>query len=198
MVFFYQTYTGRHLKVEAPSPLDVSINDIAHHLSLECRFGGAVETGYSVAEHSVRVAREFPESRRDLRLQGLIHDAPEYVLKDIPRPLRNALGSAYTDLYEKWWRAIVAGLSLPFDEISAEVLDADDRLLATEARDLLPGCGREWSGVPTLIERIEPWGARKAEEEFLKEWRFCWFDTVRIHGRPAQLRNLAGTAESAK
>ena len=49
-----QTHSGRAFFIEDVRPEDISINDIAHHLSLICRFSGACNSFYSVAEHSVR------------------------------------------------------------------------------------------------------------------------------------------------
>lgn len=38
-----QTYTGRAFYPEDPNPEDVCIKDIAHHLSLMCRFGQTID-----------------------------------------------------------------------------------------------------------------------------------------------------------
>lgn len=188
-----QTYTGRVIDIANPDPALVSIIDIAHHLSLENRFGGATTVGYSVAEHSVRVARRFGMEHRGRRLQALMHDAPEYVLKDLPRPLKAVLGAVYADLEAKWWAAIVQGLRLPFDTLR-DVEFADNELLWTESRDLLPGgVAEDWGPMPEpLPERIDPWPAARAEAEFLAEYRFCTYGGMRLLGAAPQVRTGFG------
>ena len=51
-----QTFTGRKFFPLAPDGAEVCIEDIAHALSMKCRFNGHCLRFYSVAEHSVRVA----------------------------------------------------------------------------------------------------------------------------------------------
>lgn len=55
-----QTFTGRRFWPLDPRPEDVCIEDIAHALSLKCRFGGHCTRFYSVAEHSVHVSNYVP------------------------------------------------------------------------------------------------------------------------------------------
>lgn len=80
-----KTFTGKlvnplHLRIE-----DVDIEDIAHGLSLLCRFNGHTQKHYSVAEHSVHVASRLP---KHLKLEGLLHDSSEAYLVDLPKPLK--------------------------------------------------------------------------------------------------------------
>ncbi len=69
-----QTYSGIAYWPLDPRPEEVTIEDIAHHLSLICRFGGAVRRFYSVVEYSVLVSRVGPPV---YALQCLLHDATE-------------------------------------------------------------------------------------------------------------------------
>ncbi len=51
-----QTFTGKRLDLSPPDPSQIDIEDIAHGLSLLCRFNGQCTNFYSVAEHSVHVS----------------------------------------------------------------------------------------------------------------------------------------------
>jgi len=66
----------------------IDIEDIVHAQSLLCRFNGHNTRFYSVAEHSVHVAREIDPT---LTMVGLLHDAVEANLGDVPSPLKTQL-----------------------------------------------------------------------------------------------------------
>jgi hypothetical protein len=51
------TYTSKQFYITDPHPDDVDIIDIAHALSMLCRYGGHSAKFYSVAQHSVEVFR---------------------------------------------------------------------------------------------------------------------------------------------
>ena len=55
-----QTYTGRQFWPIDPRANEVHIEDIAHALSMMCRYNGHCRTFYSVAEHSVLVSQHVP------------------------------------------------------------------------------------------------------------------------------------------
>lgn len=79
------TYTGGSVDVFDPD--DIALPDIAAGLAHTCRFGGHCRQYYSVAHHSLHVASELPDGAPRLRAIGLLHDAAEAYLGDIPRPL---------------------------------------------------------------------------------------------------------------
>lgn len=70
---------------------DVRVDDIAHALSLICRYGGHIPEFYSVADHSLNVLDRLVamgiDDRRIL-LMGLLHDAEEAYLGDMPSPIK--------------------------------------------------------------------------------------------------------------
>ena len=61
---------------------DIDVRDVAHHLALQCRFGGAVLNHYSVGEHLVRSSYVVADLGGD-PLAGLGHDMQEYVVIDV-------------------------------------------------------------------------------------------------------------------
>jgi hypothetical protein len=158
-----QTFTGKQFFPLKPRPSDIELRDIAHSLSLQCRFNGHCRVFYSVADHSIRVSRAVPAEHA---IWGLLHDAAEAYLKDLPRPIKQNV-QGYRELEEKMLYMIAQtyGLSWPMPE---EVVKADDVLLATEARDLMEPPPAPWGlRSEPLAETIEPMTAREAEEAFL-------------------------------
>jgi 5'-deoxynucleotidase YfbR-like HD superfamily hydrolase len=171
---WFTTYTGLAFYPLDPDPCAVSIEDIAHHLALQCRFTGAVRSFYSVAEHSYRLSMIVPAEDA---LWGLLHDAAEAYLVDVPRPLKrhSELGEPYKAIERQVMHAICLRFGLPLEE-PASVKAADLQMLVTEKRDLLARCEREWTDpapgtVSELPERIEPWEWGMAEFLFLERFR---------------------------
>ena len=158
-----QTFTGRRFGVLHPDPDAVDIVDIAHSLSLLCRFNGHCSGFYSVAEHSVRVSKILPPA---LALSGLLHDAAEAYVSDLPRPVKRQLG-AFSDMEDRVLAVIFTrfGLALPLHEA---VHHADDVLLATEKRDLMGDGAGSWGPLAEpLADRILPLNPGEAERAFL-------------------------------
>lgn len=133
-----ETYTGRGFDPFDPDPDDIHLPDIAAGLAHTCRFGGHCRRYYSVAKHSLHVSTELPETDPRLRLLGLLHDAGEAYVGDVPRPVKRRL-----DGFEAVEEAILAAVWERFDidpptETEWErVTTADDQLLAYEAGELL-------------------------------------------------------------
>lgn len=168
-----QTYTGRQFAPLAPCAADIDIRDIAHALSLLCRYTGHCSHFYSVAEHSVRVSRELPAS---LQLWGLLHDASEAYLGDLSRPLKHAggFGDQYREAEQRLMSAIAERFGLEMPE-PREVKEMDNVLLFTEQRDLMGRPPKPWRDPrPPLEEIIQPWAPREAELVFLGTfWGLC-------------------------
>ena len=84
------TYTGKKIDPMSMTADDVSIQDIAHALSLTCRGGGPVSYFFSVAQHSINCMKEAKARGWSERLQlaCLLHDASEAYISDIIRPVK--------------------------------------------------------------------------------------------------------------
>ena len=90
-----QTYT-HYFDYANLNPDDVKIEDIAHSLSLLCRFGGHINQFYSVAAHCCMVHDMMEEDGLFAHaLSGLLHDAHEAYVSDVTRPLKRFLKEAY-------------------------------------------------------------------------------------------------------
>lgn len=168
---FIETSSGRRFQPLNPIIADIYPCDIAHHLSNQCRFSGAADPFYSVAEHCVRVSELLQVWGEDTSVQlwGLLHDASEAYLVDIPTPLKELEEfAAYRTAEERLMKAVCYRFGLAL-RMPAVVRRADQTLLATEARDLMPFRPEHWSKLEQrpLPERIVPWSSETAERNFL-------------------------------
>jgi hypothetical protein len=138
---FIGTFSGLRFWPLFPNPDDIVIADIAHALSNQCRFGGHASKFYSVAEHSVHVSQLcLPKDA----LWGLLHDASEAYLVDLPRPLKQLPEfSAYREAERRLQRAVAVRFGLPEDQ-PASVAEADDTMLWIEAHSLLDSAAVEF------------------------------------------------------
>lgn len=82
-----RTVSGQYVNVFDPDPETILIEDIAHGLAYMPRFGGQLPYFYSVAQHSIWVANGLPI---ELKLRGLLHDAHEAYLFDMPSPVKKS------------------------------------------------------------------------------------------------------------
>lgn len=170
------TYSGNYFDFINPHLNQFNIYDIAHALSNCCRFAGHAREYYSVAQHSVLVARfvmrnAAPVDIIDYGRAGLLHDGAEAYLGDITRPLKQLLPD-YKAIEARTEAALFAAFRIP-QPLPKIVKHADLVLLSTEQRDLMPPHDDNWSlidGIAPLPEVINPWYPEKAEREFLKLW----------------------------
>lgn len=175
-----QTHRGHRFELSAPTPAMVDIMDLAHHLSQECRYAGAPETMYSVAQHSVLASLHVERLRDPVMLQrwALLHDTEEAYVKDLPRPLKKILKARAPGAWDSIARpirdAIMTKFGLPLEE-PIEVKCIDRRLCVTEKRDVLrqPLKGED-AGIEPIHATITPWPSKVAEIMFLKRFQELW------------------------
>jgi hypothetical protein len=160
------TFSGIRFRPLDPRPEDIRIQDIAHALSQQCRFGGNTRRFYSIAQHSVHVSQIC---RPENALWGLLHDASEAYLQDVVRPLKELPEfEAYRAAESRLQRCIVERFGLA-PEQPASVTAADDWMLAVECRDLMATGGRYIAAPPAdiTVSVTEPWSSERAKHEFL-------------------------------
>lgn len=172
---FIETFTGHTFSPLEPDADEIRIEDIAHALANQGRFSGHTRFRYSVGEHSVRVSELISEWgwADDVALWGLLHDASEAYLVDLPTPLKltREIGEPYRVAEEKLMIAVCARFGLPALE-PVVVRTADVAMLATEVRDLMHGDRSYWKKITAepIGTRIRPWGADVTEYEFLRRF----------------------------
>lgn len=161
-----QTYSGLKFWPLDPREDEVDIRDIAHSLSMQCRYGGHSLRFYSVAEHSVHMARMVsPENA----LWALLHDAAEAYVADVPRPLKRHLPG-----YKEVEARVMASICDHFDlahEMPAEVHEADERILSDEIHQNMESM--EWHNrhASPLGVALEFWTPPVAELYFMDAFR---------------------------
>lgn len=160
-----QTFTGRVFYPVSPRAEEIDPIDIAHSLSLQCRYGGHVDRFYSVAEHCVLMSEYVsPKSA----LYALLHDATEAYVSDVPRPLKGHLPE-YKDIEDRVWVEIAKRFSIE-QAIPEEVWNADNRILLTERAALLSNTKHKWyqdGKLDPLPVSVKGWLPEEAEKRYL-------------------------------
>ncbi|KKL05036.1 hypothetical protein LCGC14_2610080 [marine sediment metagenome] len=174
---WFQTRSGQVFDFEDPSPDAINIEDIAHALSKQCRFNGHCTEFYSVAQHSCYVCDIITGSKAG-QLTALLHDAAEAYTGDMVAPLKYMLPDfrriekrVESAVFEKFFSR--ESLMERLDAVD-EIKRADLIMLATEKRDLMEPCWKEWEvleGVEPLKDRIEGWSVETARREFMSRFR---------------------------
>lgn len=127
------TYTGKQFSLQNIDRGRIDIRDIAHALSMTCRFGGHVEKFYSVAQHSVLVSRHVPS---EYALEALLHDGAEAYLVDMPSPIK-AMLPGYAALEDKVQTEVYTRFNVFPDHFShAEVKRVDKAILLDETKSV--------------------------------------------------------------
>lgn len=171
-----ETVTGKKFPFLNPQPEDIDIKDIAHALSMNCRFVGQCREFYSVAEHSWNVARMLEGFPKEVQIAGLLHDASEAYITDVASPVKQ-----YLPEYNKLEDIIMAAIAKKYGfeyELHPAVKIADRHALSTEAHYLLPSQGNDWNmwGWPAERPRVDhsyrPLGMdhRRAKNLFLDKF----------------------------
>lgn len=191
----------------------VDIKDIATHLSRKVRYSGAGNGFYSVAQHSalVGIATQYTitnsnkfmtimESGSELEqakaivalwrksLKGHLHDGGEYVMPDIPRPIKRLpICKELNDIEDRITQTI-------FDYHSLGTIDdplvhkMDGRMLATELLWAITPC-QEWLDEIAAREPVEPFSEEiiepahrvfmlpdEAREFFMTRFKELWWN----------------------
>lgn len=151
-----QTYTRRRFDFIDLEPATINILDIAHSLATAPRFNGHLWRTYTVAEHSVRISYALEGAgRRDIALEGLLHDAAETYTGDIVKPYKQLLGSPCKDIEDRISQAIAKRFHLQWPEPEM-VKDFDNRFLYFEGACLLPGgCIEAWPPAPKFGDWVD-------------------------------------------
>jgi hypothetical protein len=159
-----QTYSGGKFYTLDPRPEEVNLVDIAHALSMTCRYNGHCERFYSVAEHSVLVSQALP---LEFKLWGLLHDAPEAYVNDINRPTKKFMPE-YQNIERNIMIAICDHFGLSHVE-PPQVKVVDNGILQDECEQNMKHPPADWHiSDPKLGIKLQFWEPAKAKFWFLE------------------------------
>lgn len=146
-----ETYTGRKFNLfneDINDTSDISLADIAHAISMLCRYNGHTKRFYSVAEHSVLVSYLVPE---EYAMDALMHDASEAYLSDVPSPFKAFIGN-YKEIEYNVQARIANAYNFTAPD-PAPVKNVDSGILWWEAQSLMKSKGDWWQ--PNIKEAFE-------------------------------------------
>lgn len=144
-----QTFTGRQFWPLDPRTDEIDIRDIAHSLSMQCRYAGHVDRFYSVAEHSCHVSDVVARTHPEHALAALLHDGSEAYLVDVPKPVKRFL-TGYDVMEQNLMTAIFHKYGI-FDPLPDIVKLIDERILNDERDQLMAPPPVKWGGNPEPV-----------------------------------------------
>ena len=167
---------GRYIDPLNLQPEDLKISYMLYGLPNICRYTGSIKGAtwsgphrklyrhffnrtsfYSVAQHQTIGARWFLDvGEFTLAREFSLHDGVEFAIGDVARPIKYTPEMQFfRDAEHAAQEKMARKYALSWPE-KPEIKDMDNRMLATEVRDLMGNA--QWEGLPEpLRARIEPW-----------------------------------------
>lgn len=175
---YIRVHTGIKFFPLDPWISEITIEDIAHAGSNNCRWGGHCDEFLSVDQHCCMVHDLVPAR---LRRVALLHDASESYILDMPRPIKYQM-PAYLRTEENLMECIAARFGFHLGQLE-EIKGADDfvlyyerqrnfscggaiEVLSDRAVDFyFDNCVFDWSTRPLI-----PWTQKRSRQEFLQRF----------------------------
>ncbi|QFT69585.1 hypothetical protein FIU93_22560 [Labrenzia sp. THAF35] len=163
---YMQTFSGRKFWPLDPRSDEIHLEDVAHSLSMQCRYNGHCKRYYSVAEHAVHVGNWLLNNHDPVKaFYGLHHDDSEAYLADVPRPVKPWL-RGYSALEKAVQACVWDYLGMP-QYVPTVVKEADDRILSDERAQNMVYMEWDYEPGPALEIDLQFWHPEYAEQEFL-------------------------------
>lgn len=167
--------SGRYFDLADPRPDQFTFGDIAGALSKICRFGGQIESYYSVAEHCVLCSKvaEGDGLPLDTQIAALMHDAAEAFCGDMVKPLKVML-PRYKEIEEASESVVAEKFTIDFRREESSIREIDHAMLIHERRFMFSADNVVWTGekdVRRLTIQIQNWRPDHAEAAFVNRAR---------------------------
>lgn len=156
-----ETVSGRKIDVTDPDPNTIEITDIAWALSRMPRFSGhsIPYIPYSVAQHCMQVMKDLAPHGERLQLYGLLHDAAEAYINDLPSPVKHIpeIHAVISKLEDKLMLTIYEALGIrpPTEEEEKIVKIADKIQQAVEAYNFMYSRGHDWNLPKVTFKKLQ-------------------------------------------
>jgi 5'-deoxynucleotidase YfbR-like HD superfamily hydrolase len=108
-----ETFTGKRVLIKNTKPKSINIYDIARGLAMTVRFNGQLDDFFCVGQHCINVKNMLKSMGEPppVQMYGLLHDAPEFALGDLVRPVKIMLPS-FKKLETGVMKAVLKALGL--------------------------------------------------------------------------------------
>ena len=162
------TYSGQKFWPLDPRADEMRIVDVAHHLAMMPRFGGACKSHYSVAEHCV-IGSHLVQP--EFAFEFLMHDAEETWAPDMINPIKHhsVAGERYSVIGQGIDRVVRMKWNLPACQSSA-IKRIDAALCEVEKRQVFQIYPGELDPMVLPDMRLHFWKWQKAEAKFLERF----------------------------
>ena len=156
-----ETVSGRKIDVTNPDPSTIEITDIAWALSRMPRFSGhsIPYIPYSVAQHCIQVMKDLAPHGSRVQLHGLLHDAAEAYINDLPSPVKHIpeIHAVISKLEDSLMLTIyeAIGVAPPTEEEEIIVKIADKNQQAIEAYNFMYTRGSDWNLPKVSFKKLQ-------------------------------------------
>ena len=172
-----ETVSGRKVDVSNPDPSSIVIEDIAWALSRMPRFSGhsIPYIPYSVAQHCVQVAKDLAPHGPQIQMYGLLHDAAEAYINDLPSPVKHIpeIHAVIKKLEDSLMSTIYTALDIkPPTEEEEQIVKISDKIQqAVEAYNFMYSRGHDWNLPKVSFKKLQqfedPLTSTQAYDKFL-------------------------------
>jgi len=165
---YYISHSGRRIDLTKITVDDICLDDIAHHLTKICRYGGALDLNkhYSVANHSIALYYYARDNgyNTDIQQAILMHDAAEAYLGDIVAGLKGLLPD-YRQLETKVEHLLISKYKIERASATNKIVkELDTRILLDEAKAFV---SQHYDHFTEQMPGVEPLGIKLYAEKDL-------------------------------
>ena len=166
-----ETVSGKKINIADPDPSTIDISDIAWALSRMPRFSGHTipYIPYSVAQHCIRVMKELAPHGPEIQMYGLLHDAAEAYINDLPSPVKHIpeIHVVISKIEDRLMHTIYKALGIrpPTAEEELIVKLADKTQQAVEAYNFMYSRGHDWNLPKVTFKKLQEFEEPKTSVE---------------------------------
>lgn len=161
---------GGYFNIKKPIWYHVRLKDIAHSLSMVCRYNGHTPRFYCVAEHLIHCGCQAQMYGWSLAVQQAVfmHDAAEAFCQDIIRPLKRQL-KAYKIIEARIEECVARQFQIDFDKHATKIKKVDNEVFVAEKNYMWPDKDRWYSarGVKPIVLKLNHYSPSRAKSKFL-------------------------------